>query len=245
MVVLSTGYEIYVKQIAMKSTKKDVNTVKSLNDFNEVLTSFSIIRNTRLLFAKNTKYAALDTFRLLFIINVHMGHAYTYTTSLGLIALKKIFSEVMFKIYEDNEYIFVRNPLIIDALFTLRFASKSITKMFDKSLNTSLNTVFSGFLLSFVVLRKLDKTRGRFNYLEFIFQRWIRFFVLTFGGILFFYLFPLTGDGPIWDVGVGWVTPGCQNPSNLLKMLFFVHNFRDNLKEQLTIANSKVTLEYK
>ncbi|CAG2173825.1 unnamed protein product [Oppiella nova] len=138
-----------------------------------------------------------------------MGHAFTYTTSLGLIGLKRIFSEIMFKVYEDNEYIFVRNPLIIDALFTL-----------------------SGLLLSYGVLRKLDKSGGRFNYPMFIFQRWLRFFILMFGALLFFYIFPLTGDGPVWHIGVGWVTPGCQNPRNLLKI--------DDIKEQLIIANSKV-----
>ncbi len=128
MIILSTFYEIFQNNskifkniptiIETKATEEYDNQMYTKN--NELLTSFSIIRNTRQLFAKNENFAVLDTFRLFFIIIVHMGHAYTYTTSLGLIALKKIFSEVMFKVYEDNEYIFVRNPLIIDALFTLR-----------------------------------------------------------------------------------------------------------------------------
>ena len=31
---------------------------------------------------------------------------------------------------------------------------------------------YSGFLLSFGILRKLNKTNGFFNYFEFIVQRW-------------------------------------------------------------------------
>ena len=113
---MSTGYDIYVNH---KNDFSPQDTQSKL-DSNELLTSFSIIRNTRRLFVKNNNFAALDTFRLLFIVIVHAGHAYTYTTSLGLIGLKRIFSEVMFKVYVDNKYVFVRNPIVIDALMTLR-----------------------------------------------------------------------------------------------------------------------------
>ena len=83
----------------------------------------------------------------------------------------------------------------------------------------------SGFLTSYGVLRKLNKTNGVFSYSDFIFQRWIRFTLLLFGSILFYYLFPLTGDGPIWDIGEASITSHCKNPQNLLKMLFLVHNY--------------------
>ncbi|XP_054155968.1 nose resistant to fluoxetine protein 6-like [Oppia nitens] len=217
LIAFSTCYEWLILRVNTTTTTTTTTPVISDNDI--LLTSFSLIRNTSSLFNNNNngnKFVALDTIRLLLIFNVHAGHAFTYTTSLGAVGLKKLFSDVVFKVYSDNEYVFVRNPLIIDAFFTL-----------------------SGLLLSYGLLRKLDKTNGQFSYVSFIIQRWLRFAVLILGSLLFIYLFPLTGSGPIWQSGIGWVTTGCQNPVNLLKMLLFVHNFRDDHKDQLTLANSK------
>ena len=89
----------------------------------------------------------------------------------------------------------------------------------------------SGFLLSYGLLRKLVKTKGRFNYFEFIFQRYIRFIVMSFGSVLFLYIYPLTGTGPIWDEGVGKIVDGCKNPSNMLNNLLFINNFNFHNKE--------------
>ncbi len=99
---------------------------------------------------------------------------------------------------------------------------------------------FSGFITSYELLRKLDNTKGSFNYFQFVFRRWIKFSVPLFGSILFFYLFPLFGDGPVWDLGLKWVTPGCQDPRVLLKKFFFIDNF-DELDEQtLKVSKFKI-----
>lgn len=133
-------------------------TNKAIPDESPLLTSFSIIRNTRLLFAKNKNFAALDTFRLLFIINVHLGHAYTYTSSLGLIGLKRIFSEVLFKVYEDNRYVFVRNPIIIDALMTLR----SVLQVLNSGA-INFNLVFQWFSSFVWRSSKIRQIQGSFQ----------------------------------------------------------------------------------
>jgi len=117
-VILSTGFEIYNNQKELDIPEK---VSKPSTNNNDLWLSFSIIKNTRSIFVKNTKFAALDTIRLLVIINVHILHLYALTTLMGVVSLKKIFSEVIFKVYEDNKYIFVRNPIILDILFTLRF----------------------------------------------------------------------------------------------------------------------------
>ena len=125
-----------------------------------MLVSFSLLKNLSKLFEKNDKFAALDTIRLLMIIHVHFGHVYQYATSVGVLAVRQQFSDVFEKIYSDNAMVFARSPLPVDVLFTL-----------------------SGFLLTYGLLRRLDKSKGRFNYPIFIFQRWIRFFILVFGSI--------------------------------------------------------------
>ena len=130
-----------------------------------ILISFSLLKNLTKLFQKNDKFAALDTIRLLMILHVHLEHFFQMTATFGLSAVRQQFSDVFSKVFEDNAMVFARSPLPVDVLFTL-----------------------SGFLLSYCLLRRLDRTNGRFNYPMFIFQRWIRFSVLYLGSIPFFLL---------------------------------------------------------
>ena len=77
----------------------------------------------------------------------------------------------------------------------------------------------------------------------FLFQRYIRFLVLMFGSILFFYLYPLTGDGPIWEEGVQKISNGCKNPSNLWKNFLFINNFNNegNNFNDVKVSKAKKT----
>ncbi|CAG2100017.1 unnamed protein product, partial [Medioppia subpectinata] len=205
-VAFSTGYEwVLLRDRKYHDSKQE-----------QLLTSFSLIRNTGVLFEKSTKFACLDTFRLLWIVNVHAAHMYQYAGSLGQLSFKKVLSDVMHKEFADNKYIFSRNDIILDGLFTL-----------------------SGFLLSLSILNALRKPNSAFKYWSFILQRYLRFVALMFGAIPFFILYGLTGDGPIWHTGVKWVTPGCENSDNLLKMAMLIHNFRHDIKDMHQIADSK------
>lgn len=118
---MSTILEIRQKRISSLFKSKSLVG----NDF---MLSFSIIKNTKSLFAPNTNFAALDTFRLLFILNVHIAHYYQYIATAGAITLKKGFAEVLQKAFTDNRYVFARSPLMVDALFTLRFEFKFVLK---------------------------------------------------------------------------------------------------------------------
>ncbi len=113
--IMSTGLEILMKKFPEHKVSEQLTKTKDL------LTSFSILKNTKSLFAPNTRFAALDTIRLLLIINVHIAHAYGYTMFAGFLTLKKNFSEVLPKYFNDNTYFFIRSPLMIDSMFTLRF----------------------------------------------------------------------------------------------------------------------------
>ncbi len=122
LVIWSTILEILKNQYNFQIPEKFSQITKGNN---ELLLSFSLIRNTRKLFETNKRFEALDTIRLFLIINVHIAHIYAFTTTLGIVTLKKIYSEILPKIYTDNRYIFARNTLIIDALFTIRFETIS------------------------------------------------------------------------------------------------------------------------
>ena len=103
-------------------------------------------------------------------------------------------------------------------------------------MKSSLNKGFfqQWVLLSFGFLRKLRKTNGVFKYKELIFQRWIRIVVLIFGSLLFVYIVPLVGEGPIWhkaqDIGVN----PCEDSTELLKILFLVQNYFGLIDERVS-----------
>lgn len=220
LVIISTGLEIYQKRIKPKNSENfETKSTKT----NNLLLSFSILRNTRSLFEPNTRFAALDTIRLLLIINVHIAHYYSFTTLLGVMSLRKIYSEIVPRIFSYKRYILIRTPLMVEALFTLRFVLVRIHRI--ERIN--FFPKFSGFLLSYGLLEKLEKNSGRFNFVSLLFQRWLTFLIPMFGSILFYYLLPLFGEGPIWDIGVNWILPACRNTSALLQNLFFINNFSE------------------
>ncbi len=128
---MSTILEILKNQYNFQIGEKFSSITKGNN---ELLLSFSIIRNTRSLFASKTTFEALDTMKLFLIINVHIAHIYTFTTSLGFLTLKKNFS-VTVKLFYDNKYIFMRNTIIIDALFTIRFVLIKFSKIEQNFIN--------------------------------------------------------------------------------------------------------------
>ncbi len=115
LVILSTLLELFKDRLI----KIGLFSLK-LWDESHLMFSFSLIKNPRSLFAPNTKFAALDTLRLILIIHVHVTHFYNYASTIGAINLKKLLTEVFQKMFNDNRYVFGRNPLMIDALFTLR-----------------------------------------------------------------------------------------------------------------------------
>ena len=117
MVILSTGYELYTKQMSMDS---ESDKIENSNNYH-LFTSFSLIKNTKALFEKNKYFPALDTIRLLLILYVHLIHQYFIPVTRGIIGLKKLTREVLYKTMEDNRYVFLRNNQVLDGFITLRY----------------------------------------------------------------------------------------------------------------------------
>jgi hypothetical protein len=121
VVISSTFLEILKNQYNFQIPEKFSFITKGNN---ELLLSFSIIRNTQSLFESNKRFEALDTMKLFLIINVHIAHIYLFTATFGLVTLKKTITEITPKLFYDNRYVFVRNTSsIMDSFFTLRFES--------------------------------------------------------------------------------------------------------------------------
>ena len=114
LTVVSTSYEIYEK--LMDSQTVAENNQKT-NVCEKLWTSFSILRNTRLLFIKNSNFEALDTIRLFIILIMVLCHEYFFYIYIPL-AHKNV--QKLYEIYYDNRYSLLRNPLHTDILFTLR-----------------------------------------------------------------------------------------------------------------------------
>jgi hypothetical protein len=126
LVILSTILEILKNQCNFQIPENFPLIAKGNN---ELLLSFSLIRNTRSLFTINKRFEALDTIRLFLIINVHITHIYGVSTFIGLLTLKKTITEITPKLFNDNRYVFARNTIILDALFTIRYESIKFSKI--------------------------------------------------------------------------------------------------------------------
>ncbi len=126
MVISSTCLEILKNQYNFQLPEKF--SLQSKESY-ELLLSFSLIRNTRSLFTTNNRFEALDTIRLFLIINVHIAHIYLFTVSIGLLTIKRSITEITPKMFNDYRYVFVRNSIIIDALFTIRYESIKFSKI--------------------------------------------------------------------------------------------------------------------
>jgi hypothetical protein len=120
-VILSTVYEVFKGKNDLNSENKSLGKISK---FKEFMVSFSLITNTRSLFEKNTRFASLDTIRLLLIINVFIVHQYLFTSVVGLNTLKNIYKSVPIKLLNENKYFFVRSPQIVDAFTTMRYKKK-------------------------------------------------------------------------------------------------------------------------
>jgi len=228
-VILSTVYEVFKGKNDLNSENKSIGKISK---FKEFMVSFSLITNTRSLFEKNTRFASLDTIRLLLIINVFIVHQYLFTSVIGLNTLKDIFKSVPTKLLNENKYFFVRSPQIVDAIITMRYKKNFYCK---KWIQLKISVIFyflSGLLTSYIMIGKLNKTNGKFNYLTFLVQRWIRFSVPLLGSFLFIYLLPLFTGGPIIDEGLEWAIPVCKDPYILAKSFLYISNFNTILLKQ-------------
>ena len=85
--------------------------------------------------------------------------------------------------------------------------------------------------MTYNLLKKLEISGGKFNYSIFFIGLYLRLTPPLIGSILFIYLLPLFGDGPLWTDSnylenlVGF----CKR--NFHRNLLYINNFDDILNE--------------
>ena len=89
----------------------------------QVLTSFSIIRNTRHLFDNPgpNRYPQLDTMRLLLIIFFFITNVYYYTMLFAPMIIKRFYVQGPFQFISEKKYFFIRMYYLIDVFVVFRY----------------------------------------------------------------------------------------------------------------------------
>nr|XP_027195328.1 uncharacterized protein LOC113789928 [Dermatophagoides pteronyssinus] len=93
----------------------------------------------------------------------------------GMAIQKKLLTGLASKTLREKQYGFLRNFHNTDFFFAL-----------------------SGLLLTYTTLKFLRKNGGKFNFLQFAINIYLRFYPTIFGVILLYYLLPLVDHGPFW-----------------------------------------------
>ncbi len=98
MVILSTACEVYLKQF---------HDSKSFSSRHPILTSFSIISNTRKLSQGDDRFDSLNCMKMLMTIHVVIFHSYLLYWSTPL--AKRYFSGGIYKFFVHRKYFFIRS----------------------------------------------------------------------------------------------------------------------------------------
>ena len=83
---------------------------------------------------------------------------------------------------------------------------------------------YSGLVLSYSLLRKLNQ--GKMNYGIFVLRLWLKYSLPMAVVILLFWILPLTGDGPIWNVGMNLLVPACKDSFSIFSSFAYFSNYR-------------------
>ncbi|KPM07579.1 hypothetical protein QR98_0060760 [Sarcoptes scabiei] len=95
-------------------------------------------------------------------------------------------------------------------------------------------------LITYSTLRTLEQNQGRFNYLKYLLNMYLRFYPSVFGAILFYYLLPLFGDGPFWYLVDRYHVEACRKQlwSSLLTYNFYEINLDDFIQNSICNISS-------
>lgn len=150
MTITSTGIEIY-NIIYEKSIAEDNNNLgdKQLVEeepfkVNPYYYTFSLVTNSRELFATNKRFASLDTIRLFVILHIYVFDLYNTMATIGIVTLKRTYATYPSRVLELDRYTTLRNTLFFDILFILRSVPN------NKSLYNVLYNVMSFQWISFI-----------------------------------------------------------------------------------------------
>ncbi|RWS30147.1 Nose resistant to fluoxetine protein 6-like protein, partial [Leptotrombidium deliense] len=204
LVLLGTFIEICLN--FQKQSTNDEKEAKSC--VTEVLLCFSVLRNTRELFLvkqKRSNLSVVHGIRVLSMIWIIVGHTYLFGTVYRMLYTFRRLQVDIPKYPGRIQYQALNNSyLCVDSFFFI-----------------------SGLVLVYVSLPLLKKTGGKFNYLLYIAHRWLRMTPALIGLILFIYLFPFFGSGPVFKHHVNPYVNSCER--NWWYDLLFISNWYQDI----------------
>lgn len=146
---------------------------------------------------------------------------------------------MMLWIIGGHSYSFAMQWLFFDNPQQLQNAPKSIMSQLLANGTFSVDSFFfiSGLLVSFIGLKGLHRTKGKFNYVYYYLHRYIRMTPLMMALIAFCAtLLRYTGSGPNWMDSIQMYDSWCR--SNWWTNALYLHNFinRENMVSGHTFA---------
>ncbi|XP_054166937.1 uncharacterized protein LOC128964372 [Oppia nitens] len=111
---------------------------------------------------------------------------HTYESGVLVVHVRNYFLSVVYRMKDDYRNMLIPNPLLMDNFMFI-----------------------SAILLCNTIMSKLEQSKGRFNYIQFIIFRYLRVVPILIIGICISFLFEYIGDGPFWGNMKIFVTEPC------------------------------------
>lgn len=207
LVIFATIYEIYpwLYSIASQEEEKlgQKSNFKFIHSFVDV---FSAIGNTGKLISydPNEPEILFDTVRLWAVVLIGLFNAF-YIRPLSQ-TLQNISLSVPNELFTSRKYFFLRTPSIyMDNLIIITGA------LFIREL-------FRHFI-------HYQSANRSFGFLFYLIKRWFILTVPIIGSILFLYLLPSTGYGPLWYRINEVLMPPCKKTGSIISSLFHFSNW--------------------
>ncbi|XP_054166927.1 nose resistant to fluoxetine protein 6-like [Oppia nitens] len=191
--VKSTLYELWRIMWSKKQMKDQLGV--------QLMLSFSMITNFKSLFINsnpNNRFAFLDGLRTILAFCVLLIH--TNWIDFLPIHAKTATNSVGSQLIVSWKYMYITNYYVIDTFFLI-----------------------GGMMTSYVMFSKLDKSKGSFNYIQYVVFKYFRVVTPVMGTVLLYFIFPLLGNGPNWLFITSALYLPCRD--NWFSVLTMISNF--------------------
>ncbi|CAG2117747.1 unnamed protein product, partial [Medioppia subpectinata] len=196
--------------IAVLSSLCTLTFAATMADFwgkeNTFIICFSISRNWRKLFEKNTKTRALSAvhgMRVLAILWILVGHVYLMQFFHIFHVMRRLVAEMPRLAHIQYQPLKMGSFLQVDTFLFL-----------------------GGVTAAYVTLDVTSRTKRRFDWFAFLALRWLRYTPAVCGLVLFYLLLPLLGSGPIFQQQIQQMYIPCEQ--YFYRNLLYYNNFFDS-----------------
>lgn len=201
----SSETDSIASQASLKCAESKVKAASQQLSLHNILIAFSIIKNTESIFEKceNDRFVVVDTLRVLLTMMAFPIMEF----NMNAYATPHLFSNFgetgSIPVVMKDRYWFARIPSQWNDCFVVLLSIMLVVSQF----------------------KALKRQAGKFNYLGYLWRRWFRLTVAMAGALLLIYLFPLSGDGPMWWNGELRFVRNCKSTDRLLSMFGHYNNW--------------------